>query len=48
VNNAGIQHIAPVEEFSVEKWNAILAINVTASFPMGTSIVPGDRFYLKI
>ena len=32
VNNAGIQHIAPVEEFPVEKWNAILAINLTASF----------------
>jgi 3-hydroxybutyrate dehydrogenase len=32
VNNAGIQHIAPVEEFPVERWNAILAINLTASF----------------
>jgi 3-hydroxybutyrate dehydrogenase len=32
VNNAGIQHVAPVEEFPVEKWNAILAINLTASF----------------
>jgi 3-hydroxybutyrate dehydrogenase len=32
VNNAGIQHVAPVDEFPVEKWNAILAINLTASF----------------
>ena len=32
VNNAGIQYVAPVEEFPVEKWNAILAINLTASF----------------
>jgi 3-hydroxybutyrate dehydrogenase len=32
VNNAGIQHVAPVDEFPVEKWNAILALNLTASF----------------
>src|SRR5215472_6524515 len=32
VNNAGIQHVAPVDEFPVEKWNAIIAINLTASF----------------
>ncbi|MBW6495946.1 MAG: 3-hydroxybutyrate dehydrogenase [Burkholderiaceae bacterium] len=32
VNNAGIQHVAPVDEFPVEKWNAILAINLTAAF----------------
>jgi len=32
VNNAGIQHVAPVDEFPVDKWNAILAINLTAAF----------------
>jgi 3-hydroxybutyrate dehydrogenase len=32
VNNAGIQYVAPVDEFPVEKWNAILAINLTSSF----------------
>ena len=32
VNNAGIQHVAPIEEFPVEKWNAIIAINLVASF----------------
>jgi len=32
VNNAGIQFVAPVEEFPVDKWNAILAINLSASF----------------
>jgi 3-hydroxybutyrate dehydrogenase len=32
VNNAGIQHVAPIEEFPVAKWNAILALNLTASF----------------
>jgi 3-hydroxybutyrate dehydrogenase len=32
VNNAGIQHVAPVEEFPAEQWDAIIAINLTASF----------------
>jgi len=32
VNNAGIQHVAPVDEFPVAKWNQILAINLSASF----------------
>lgn len=31
-NNAGIQHTAPVDEFPTEKWDAILAIHLTASF----------------
>ena len=32
VNNAGIQHVAKVEEFPVEKWDAILAINLSSAF----------------
>jgi 3-hydroxybutyrate dehydrogenase len=32
VNNAGIQHVAPVDEFPIDKWNAILAINLSATF----------------
>jgi 3-hydroxybutyrate dehydrogenase len=32
VNNAGIQFTAPVREFPIERWNAILAINLTAAF----------------
>src|SRR4051812_46260789 len=32
VNNAGIQHVAPLEQFPVEKWDAILAINLSSSF----------------
>jgi len=32
VNNAGIQFVAPVDEFPVDKWNAILAINLSATF----------------
>jgi len=32
VNNAGIQHVAPVDDFPVAKWDAILAINLSAAF----------------
>jgi len=32
VNNAGIQFVAPVEEFPEDKWNAIIAINLSAAF----------------
>ncbi len=32
VNNAGIQHIAPIEEFPTEKWDWIIAVNLTSSF----------------
>jgi len=32
INNAGVQHVAPVEQFPVEQWNAILAINLSAAF----------------
>ncbi|MEJ0058691.1 MAG: 3-hydroxybutyrate dehydrogenase [Terricaulis sp.] len=32
VNNAGVQHVAPIEEFPVEKWNAIIALNLSSSF----------------
>jgi 3-hydroxybutyrate dehydrogenase len=32
VNNAGIQHVAAVEEFPVEKWDEIIAVNLSASF----------------
>jgi 3-hydroxybutyrate dehydrogenase len=32
VNNAGIQHTAPVEDFPADKWDAIIAINLSAAF----------------
>src|SRR3569623_44735 len=32
VNNAGIQHVSPVEDFPIDKWNAIIAINLSAVF----------------
>ncbi|WP_374129709.1 3-hydroxybutyrate dehydrogenase [Sphingomonas sp. 28-62-20] len=32
VNNAGIQHVSPIENFPVDKWNAIIALNLSAAF----------------
>ena len=32
VNNAGVQHVAAVEEFPVDKWDAVIAINLSAAF----------------
>ena len=32
VNNAGIQHVARIENFPIEKWDAILAINLSSAF----------------
>jgi 3-hydroxybutyrate dehydrogenase len=32
VNNAGIQHVAPVEDFPPEKWDAIIAVNLSSAF----------------
>jgi 3-hydroxybutyrate dehydrogenase len=43
VNNAGIQHVAPIEEFPVEKWNAIIAINLAAAFHAMRLAVPAMK-----
>lgn len=43
VNNAGIQHVAPVEEFPVEKWDAILAINLSSAFHTTRLVVPAMK-----
>ncbi len=40
VNNAGIQFTAPVEDFPAEKWDAILAINLSAAFHAISAVVP--------
>lgn len=40
VNNAGIQFVSPVEEFPVQKWNDILAINLSAAFHATRAVVP--------
>jgi len=43
VNNAGMQHVAPVEEFPVEKWDAIIAINLSATFHAIRAALPGMK-----
>ncbi|MCA0272468.1 MAG: 3-hydroxybutyrate dehydrogenase [Proteobacteria bacterium] len=43
VNNAGIQHVAAIEDFPVEKWNAIIAINLTSAFHTTAAALPGMR-----
>ncbi|WP_395674414.1 3-hydroxybutyrate dehydrogenase [Phenylobacterium sp.] len=40
VNNAGVQHVAAVEEFPVDKWDAILAINLTSAFHTTRAALP--------
>ncbi len=39
VNNAGIQHVAPLEEFPEDKWDAILAINLSSAFHLTKAVV---------
>jgi 3-hydroxybutyrate dehydrogenase len=43
VNNAGIQHVANIEDFPVEKWDAIIAINLSSSFHTIRTAVPGMK-----
>jgi len=40
VNNAGIQYVAPVHDFPVEKWDAIIAINLSSAFHAMRAAVP--------
>ncbi len=43
INNAGMQHVAPVEEFPVEKWDAIIALNLTSAFDACRLAIPGMK-----
>jgi 3-hydroxybutyrate dehydrogenase len=43
VNNAGIQFVSPIEEFPVDKWDAIIAINLSAAFHAIRAAVPGMK-----
>ena len=43
VNNAGIQFVAPIEDFPTDKWNAILAINLSSAFHTTAAALPGMR-----
>jgi 3-hydroxybutyrate dehydrogenase len=43
VNNAGIQYVAPIEDFPIDKWNDILALNLSAAFHTIRLAVPGMK-----
>jgi 3-hydroxybutyrate dehydrogenase len=43
VNNAGIQHVSNIEDFPAEKWDAIIAINLTSAFHTTRLALPGMK-----
>ena len=43
VNNAGIQHVAPVDEFPPDKWDAIIAINLSSAFHTVRAALPAMK-----
>ncbi|MEJ8631690.1 3-hydroxybutyrate dehydrogenase [Sphingomonas sp. I4] len=43
INNAGIQHVAPIAEFPVDKWDAIIAINLSSAWHMMRAAIPHMR-----
>lgn len=43
INNAGVQHVAPIDEFPVEKWDLIIALNLSAAFHTMRIALPGMK-----
>ncbi len=43
VNNAGIQFVSPIEDFPIEKWDAIIAINLSSAFHTIRAAAPGMK-----
>jgi 3-hydroxybutyrate dehydrogenase len=43
INNAGVQHVDPVENFPIDKWDQIIAINMSAAFHAIRAAVPGMK-----
>jgi 3-hydroxybutyrate dehydrogenase len=43
INNAGIQHVSPIEDFPEEKWDAIIGINLTSAFHLTKAVWPGMK-----
>lgn len=43
VNNAGIQHVSPIDEFPPEKWDAIIAINLSSTFHTTRLLLPAMK-----
>ena len=50
VNNAGIQYVAPVEEFPTERWDKVIAINMSSAFHTTSAAITGmkERGYGRI
>jgi 3-hydroxybutyrate dehydrogenase len=40
VNNAGIQHVSPIESFPTERWDAVIALNLSAVFHLTRCVLP--------
>jgi 3-hydroxybutyrate dehydrogenase len=43
INNAGIQHVAPIDQFPPEQWDRIIAINLSAAFHAMRAAIPGMK-----
>jgi 3-hydroxybutyrate dehydrogenase len=43
VNNAGVQHVSPITEFSSEAWNTVLAINLSSAFHATKAVLPAMK-----
>src|SRR5258708_5845407 len=43
VNNAGIQHVSPIEDFPVEKWDAVISVNLSSAFHATRAVTPGMK-----
>ncbi len=43
VNNAGIQHVALIEDFPVDRWDAIIAVNLSSAFHTMRAALPGMK-----
>ncbi|WP_424363416.1 3-hydroxybutyrate dehydrogenase [Methylocystis parvus] len=43
VNNAGVQFVAPIEDFPVEKWDQIIAVNLSSAFHAIRAVAPGMK-----
>ncbi|MCY1333187.1 D-beta-hydroxybutyrate dehydrogenase [compost metagenome] len=43
VNNAGVQHVAPTEEMPDDRWDAIVAINLSSAFHLIKAVLPGMK-----
>jgi 3-hydroxybutyrate dehydrogenase len=43
INNAGVQHVSPIEEFPLDKWDQIIAINLSAAFHAMRAAIPGMK-----